>query len=83
VKVLIVYFIAGALEDDQNKVLKRFQDARKGEYRGLTQKAVLPFFEGFAKQNLPQMRQKPYEYICLKANVRILSRNLKRHLYGF
>jgi hypothetical protein len=27
-------------------------------YLGLTQKAALPLFEGFAKQNLPQTRQK-------------------------
>jgi hypothetical protein len=45
---------------------------------GLTQKAALPLFECFAEQNLPQTRQKPYEYICLKSKCTNIIKKLKK-----
>jgi hypothetical protein len=47
-------------------------------YIGLTQKAALLLFECFAKQNVPQTRQKSYEHICLKSKCTNIIKKLKK-----
>jgi hypothetical protein len=52
-------------------------------YLGLTQKAALPLFECFAKQNLPQMWQKSPMSICLKGKCTNIIKKLKKASFKF